>query len=68
MPTATPELYRRNGGGGSLERTALPANSLLSGINTGISLGLCREYPWHYPSILVNSGDFLRLLSRLGPD
>jgi hypothetical protein len=35
-------------------------DSLLSGINTGISHGICREYPWRCPSILMNSGDFSR--------
>ena|SRR5580704_14976537 len=62
QPIATPRPRRLNGGGGSRERTALPANSLLSGINTGIFQGILREIPLHYPSISLNPGDLPRLL------
>jgi len=41
-------------------------DSLLSGISTGIFHGLCRKYPLHGPSILMNSGHFSRP-SRLDP-
>ena len=37
-------------------------DSLLSGINTGISGGTLRETPLHYPTIPLNPGDFPRLL------
>jgi len=54
-------LKQGRGGGSSPERTALRPDSLLSGINTGIFHGLCRECPGIIRQSSWIQGDFSRL-------
>jgi hypothetical protein len=64
--TSTSERNSGNGGGDSPERTALPARFPAIRNQYRDFSGLCRKYPLHGPSILMNSGHFSRP-SRLDP-